>query len=197
MTSRAGPTNAAEGTVGGGDPQLGTQIGLGLAGGAGLGGPRAEKDTQGPHQDETADEDARPPVACQTAAGLLDRERSECSRDEDGQRQNGDAPGHEPGPFRVAVGELGRHRDVRNLEESERGGGRQEGERYVGTRGGPVVERAGEDGREQDCQGQTGTWQEGAAVAATVGDAAGYRIDQDVPGLGQQDQQSRHTCRDT
>ncbi len=143
--------------------------------------------------DEETDEDADGPVAPLGTEGVA-QGWGQPARDEDRQREDRDPPRHQAGAFAVVTGQLGRHGDVGDLEEGVGTGAREEEHGdprgSQGRRGG----RPGEEQREEDGERQAGPDEEGAAptigVRAAVGDPAGDRVEQDIPGLGQQDDES-------
>nr|BFE76733.1 hypothetical protein GCM10020092_100340 [Actinoplanes digitatis] len=89
------------------------------------------------------------------------------------------------------------HRDIRHLEEGERGGRGEERGRDVRTGQAAGAERPGEDRREEHGEREATAQQERAPVAGAVGDPARDRVDQDVPGLRQQHEQSGDARGDT
>ena len=142
------------------------------------------------HHDQRADEHARPSVAGQAAAGLLDDQRGERAGDQDGQRQHRDPPGHQPGALARS------RRSSRPASPRRAPGRRRTRSRWPGTR--PRRRRR----RRRRCRtgrrtsprtarasARPATSRNGRRSPRAVGEPAGHRVDQHVPGLRQQHEQ--------
>ena len=100
------------------------------------------------------------------------------------------------------VGDLGRHRDVRHLEERVRRGAGQEAARAPSAASsaawpmsGPAKSSAKRDGQRAAPARSSHGRRRPARVGGAVADPAGDRVEHDVPGLGQEHDQRRPPAR--
>lgn len=192
---RPHPGEVEERPAGAGGGELGPQRGFGLAAdggrGAAGGGPRPE------HADgqQQCDGDAHQPVALRgVSVGVRDGGGQRPGQ-QDGDTEEAHPPAEDAAAFVRVLGHLGGHGHVRHLEDGVRGGGEQEEDGDVAGRRGAPQRWRGEDQREERRQGAGAEQQErpawAAAQPAAVGDGTDQRVDQDVPGLGQEDSGAR------
>ena len=151
-------------------------------------------------EDDERHHDAHHAVAVASADRVADH-RCGGTGQHDRERQDRDPPRHQPGALVVGRGDLGGHRDVGHLEEGvRRRREHEEDEHPAGLEPLAAQVGRGEDQRERAGQHQPCSEQPGPAragrVEGAVADAAGDGVEDDVPGLRQEDDDARPQGRD-
>jgi hypothetical protein len=154
--------------------------------------PRADDRAEHPRAHERRDRDRHDEVARAPAAARVHEQRSDGARDEDADREGDDAVGHDGRALVVVVGHLGRHGDVRHLEQ--RVGGRCDEERDAGPQRGATGGQPGwcrEHGDEERWEQQRPREHPRPPSAppglGAVRPAADQRVPDDVPQLRDED----------
>ena len=173
------------------DPELLAQRARPGAHGADRGVARAPPRAHHADDDEHRHHDAHHAVAVATADRVADH-RGGRAGEHDREGQDRDPPRHQPGALVVRRRDLGRHRDVGHLEERVRRRGQHEEQQDpAGLEPAAAQVGCGEDQGEGPGQHQPGADQPGpprpGGVDGAVADAAGDRVEHDVPRLRQED----------
>lgn len=120
--------------------------------------------------------------------------RRDAAADEDGERENCDAPGHQPRAFGIVAGQLRGHRDIGDLEERIGARAADERQHDPGRSNPDRRRRSAEQDHEQDRERDACTHEERPApsvrMVAAVTDPPRDRVENDVPRLGEQHDQA-------
>jgi hypothetical protein len=124
----------------------------------------------------------------------VDDERGRAAGEQDRQAEDDDPPGHEAGALGIGRRHLGGHRDEGHLEEAVGRGASDERDQNPRDGEGLRGLGAGEERDEGEREGEAAPEDEGATAAlgrgGAVADPAGDRVEDEVPRLGDEDDQT-------